>query len=249
MKPPAMQFYVKDWKADTDGLSPAAKGAWIQICCTLHLATKRGRTTREIVAWARIIGCKPDEVDILVREISDCECADVTFRNSRITVMSRRMDRERKEKEQNALRQAKHRESRKNNEIVTPPSASASASAPTQQQQQPPKSPVGEGPSKSSKQPKKPMPDVPDYLKEIWPDWVASRKEGKHLLTPRGAELQLKKLAVVSEAEAIKIIEYSIMNGYQGLIFDRRQSGKPTAKRKTVWEILGEPEPEQEKEK
>ena len=123
MKPPAMQFYVKDWKADTDGLSPAAKGAWIQICCTLHLADKRGRATREVVAWARIIGRKPSEVDMLMREIVNCECADVTFRNSRITVVSRRMDRERKEKEQNALRQSRHRASRKNNKKVTPPSA------------------------------------------------------------------------------------------------------------------------------
>ena len=129
MKPPAMQFYVKDWKADTDGLSPAAKGAWIQICCTLHLAKKRGRATRKPAAWARIIGCPVDEVDTLLHEIDDCECADVTFHNDRITVVSRRMERERKEKEDNALRQRRHRGKRLHNEKVTSPSASASATA------------------------------------------------------------------------------------------------------------------------
>lgn len=245
MKPPAMQFYVKDWKADTDGLCPAAKGAWIQICCTLHLAQKRGRSTHSVDAWGRIIGCRRNEVRALMQEIEDCNCACVTFRNGDITVVSRRMERERKEKEQNALRQAKHRESRKSNKNVTSPSASASASATATTKKQPPKSPVKEGSSGRSKQPKSPMPDVPDYLKEIWPDWVASRKEGKHPLTPRGAELQLKKLAAVSEAEAIRIIEYSIMNGYQGLIFDRQQTA-PKKDPVDIYKLLGKERPKEQ---
>lgn len=65
------------------------------------------------------------------------------------------------------------------------------------------------------------MPEIPNHLKAVWPEWVATRKEMRKPLTPRAVELQLKNLAKKDNATAIKIVEYSIMNNYQGLIFDR----------------------------
>lgn len=65
------------------------------------------------------------------------------------------------------------------------------------------------------------MPKIPDYLKAIWPYWVKSRKANKKQLTPIAVSRQLKKLATFDEPTAIRIVEYSIMNDYQGLIFDR----------------------------
>lgn len=77
---------------------------------------------------------------------------------------------------------------------------------------------------KNEKKPPVVMPEIPDYLKDVWPDWVASRTEQKKPLKPNTVRLQLKALAKVSESEAVSIVEYSAMNNYQGLIFDRRQS-------------------------
>ncbi len=128
-KAPAMQFYVKDWKADTDGLSVAAKGAWIQCIATLHLSQKRGVERRSLAAWARVFGCTPEEADTLLHEIKASGCGHVTFRNGDVTVLSRRIDRERKAKEANRMRVSRHRAKRGSNENVTSPSSSASASA------------------------------------------------------------------------------------------------------------------------
>lgn len=129
-KAPAMQFYVKDWYTDTGELSLRARGAWSQAICKLHLARKRGRLTKTRAAWGRVFGCSADEADEILHELQTSECADVTFRNSGVTLVSRRQERERKEKEANALRQARHRAKQASNEKVTSPSASAvSASA------------------------------------------------------------------------------------------------------------------------
>ncbi len=124
-KPPAMQFYVRDWHIDTDGLTVAAKGAWISILCKLHLAKKRGKMTRTPAAWARTCGTTVEEVMELLKELNCEKCANVTFCHTQVTVMSRRMDRERKEKEGNALRKRRERVSRSCHKKVTPPSASA----------------------------------------------------------------------------------------------------------------------------
>ena len=124
-KAPAIQFYVRDFTADCNGLSVAAKGAWIQIMCQLHLATKRGELTKTHDAWARICGCPPAELEPLLKEFDDEETARVTFCNGRVTVVSRRMERERKEKEAAALRTRRHRAKTACHENVTTPSAVA----------------------------------------------------------------------------------------------------------------------------
>ena len=127
-KAPSFQFYPTDWQADTAELSVAAKGAWIQCLCKLHLAKRRGKMRRSMPAWARLFGTTEAEADTLLREISDCDCADVTFGNTYVTVMSRRMERERKEREAARLRVATHRAKRKCNSAVQPSSSSSVSS-------------------------------------------------------------------------------------------------------------------------
>lgn len=141
MKAPAFQMYVKDWTQDTRPLSLAAKGAWADILMHLHLSRPRGRDTHTMDEWARIIGATETEAGALCAEIRSSKIATVTFRNSRVTVVSRRMWREWKAADGNAKRQARHRGKRGHNEKVTSLSASASASATAQP---PPMSPKGE---------------------------------------------------------------------------------------------------------
>ncbi len=112
-KPPAMQFYVKDWLSDTGKLTLGAKGAWIQICCVLHLADTRGEDTQTGAAWARICGCSTGIMDRVLQELRDSGASRVTFGSNEVTVVCRRMERERNDKETHALRQARYRRKRK----------------------------------------------------------------------------------------------------------------------------------------
>ena len=146
-KPPAIQFYVRDWTTDCNGLSVAAKGAWIQMLCQLHLATKRGELTKTCPAWARICGCSEVEFEVLLAELFDEEIARVTKCNGRVTVVSRRFERERKEREAAALRQRKCRAGQNGHENVTLPSAVAvSAAASATAKEAPPLSPSDDFP-------------------------------------------------------------------------------------------------------
>jgi hypothetical protein len=70
--------------------------------------------TYEEIGW--LIGCSPEIVARCVIELKRHETADVTLGNGFVTVLSRRMQRELKAKENNTLRVRKHR----GNADVTP---------------------------------------------------------------------------------------------------------------------------------
>lgn len=72
------------------------------------------------------------------------------------------------------------------------------------------------------------MLDKPEF-RAAWFAWVDSRpKTGKIKFSEQAARLQLKNLAKTgSISAAIEIIEFSAMNSYQGLIFDRIKPGRP----------------------
>lgn len=54
-------------------------------------------------------------------------------------------------------------------------------------------------------------------FREAWNSWVTYRKEKKKKLTPSTIKMQLKKLEGIGEVRAIKMIAYSIENGWEGL--------------------------------
>jgi hypothetical protein len=56
---------------------------------------------------------------------------------------------------------------------------------------------------------------------DAWDRWCNYRIEKKKKLTPSTASMQLKKLEAVGEARAIKMIDYSITNGWTGLFEDQ----------------------------
>ena len=88
-------------------------------------------------------------------------------------------------------------------------------------------------------QTKNQMPEPPEHLREVWPEWIESRKDIKKKLTPRMARGQLKKLSKYSDKAAVDAIEASIANGWQGLFPEQFETG-PTDKRKRVDQILAE---------
>lgn len=58
-----------------------------------------------------------------------------------------------------------------------------------------------------------------DAFRKAWADWCRYRAERKQKLTPTGAARLLVRLAALGSARACELIDRSISNGYQGLIF------------------------------
>ena len=109
-----MKWFPDDWSRDTKMLTPAAKGAWIEILTALHSAEPRGELTMSVENWARIIGCLSEESGRLLRELGRARVCDMVMQsNDDVMVVSRRMKRESHDWELNRKRVAKHREREK----------------------------------------------------------------------------------------------------------------------------------------
>lgn len=71
-----------------------------------------------------------------------------------------------------------------------------------------------------TKLPTEVIPNLPfksENFLNAWRGWVEFRKQKKQKLTPKSIELQLRDLGVVTEHEAILMIEQSIKNGWTGI--------------------------------
>jgi len=153
MKPPAFQFYVRDWLTDTElsRCSPATRGIWIDLLAAMWVAPDRGKLTKlTFDELARTARCTAAEAETAIDELERTGTASVTRYKSvtamlsKVTVECRRMVRDENERNSNAERQKRYRENKnypaaaKSNAKVTPPlaSASASASASTQKEEE-----------------------------------------------------------------------------------------------------------------
>ena len=146
-KPPAFQFYVRDWLTDTElgQCSPATRGIWIDMLANMWVARQRGKLEGTIQSIARLCRCSESEALEAINELEQTSTADimrsvtrngkVTGCHKKVTLGCRRMLREEAERKSNADRQKRHREkeSRKSNgnsnTEVTFPSASSSSSS------------------------------------------------------------------------------------------------------------------------
>jgi len=128
-KAPAFQFYPNDWTHDMQEHSLEIRGAWITILCTLWWAATKGEATKQVNQWARILGVNEPECERILEYICSVNIADVTKCNGDVTVVSRRMVREFKARQDNKLRQQRHRKNTTCNADVTPPSSSSSSSS------------------------------------------------------------------------------------------------------------------------
>jgi hypothetical protein len=96
---------------------------------------------------------------------------------------------------------------------------------------------------KNKNKSKKPTPiaiptqlNTPDFI-QTWDDFQEHRREIKATLTPRAANMQLKKLAEYSPTVAVKMIEQTIANGWKG-IFELKQSNNGNGPQKQEIEII-----------
>lgn len=106
-KLPFMQFYPKDWQADTRALTAAAKGAWIDLICHLWNQPERGKWTGTLAQLARICGVDESAMALIINELG--QVATISWSNDLVMVISRRIAREEKDRENNRIRVHRHR--------------------------------------------------------------------------------------------------------------------------------------------
>lgn len=95
-KLPAFQFYTGDWMKDPSlsMCSPATRGIWIDLLCAMHELDRSGQVTGTTDQLARICRCTASEMSAAIAELKDTKTAQISERDGRITVTSRRMSRE-----------------------------------------------------------------------------------------------------------------------------------------------------------
>lgn len=120
-KLPWMPFYPADYLLDTQLLSPAARGIWMDLICHLWRAETRGTMTLSVVQWSRILRADQAEVTAAFKELATQSiCNIVTSNSGDVTVESRRLLREEKDRQGAAKRMRELREKRKCSPPVTP---------------------------------------------------------------------------------------------------------------------------------
>ena len=116
-----LPFHVKDFYADLIIHPHEIGGAWPLILCKLHATG--GEASKPLSQWAKILNTS-EEIALERLEYLKVELiADVTFDDATITVVSRRMSRDQKDRIDNRKRQADYRKrikEQKSNANVTP---------------------------------------------------------------------------------------------------------------------------------
>lgn len=115
-----MKFEVVKWQRDLDEHPLEIEGAWIRICCKLWWASKRGELTLRPERWAVILRANINNANRIIDYLLDEHIADGKREaNGYITLISRKMIRENKDRELNRLRQQKYYHKNKSNADIT----------------------------------------------------------------------------------------------------------------------------------
>lgn len=127
-KLPYMPFYPSEYLMDTDGLSEQANSFWIRVICHLWYTPDRGRATYSVERWAGIGRITPGQAKVRIEELKARNIADILYLeeadlkggdNADITVVCRRMVRDEKARQANALRQRHWQKTRRHNGDIT----------------------------------------------------------------------------------------------------------------------------------
>ena len=104
------KFEIPAWRNSPElrVCSLEARGFWID-CIAIMRDTGQPTISGTYRDFARAVGCFPDEAKRCIAELKRNNTADVTIRNGRVTLISRKYSKELKSKELNRLRVQKHR--------------------------------------------------------------------------------------------------------------------------------------------
>lgn len=104
-----MQFVCADWLQDTALCAPATRGIWIDLLCHMHGSDRSGQITGTREQIARAGRCTVVELEAALADLAHTKSANVTFRDAKVTVINRRMQREAKERNRIKLAMQKKR--------------------------------------------------------------------------------------------------------------------------------------------
>ena len=131
-KNPAFQFHPNDWSRDLEEHSLEIEGAWIRICCKLWWSETRGKLERNLDQWAKVLRVYPQDAERILNYINLYKIGDISVDpNGNITVISRRILKDEKERENNCLRQKRHYVKKNTNVVITEDSQPSSSSSST----------------------------------------------------------------------------------------------------------------------
>lgn len=105
------QFYPRDWLSDPDlaQCSALTHGVWINLLASMHTG-ERSELTGTIGQLARLGRCTESEMTRFIAEAEATNFCDVTECHDLVTVSSRRLKRDERERKSAVSRQRKHRE-------------------------------------------------------------------------------------------------------------------------------------------
>lgn len=105
------KFEWDAWLSDEDlaACSLEAQGLWVRILCFMYRANV-AELSGTIEQLRRKLGILPEELTRCLHELKANNAAEVEFSKDEVRIVSRRLERELKANEMNALYQANHRE-------------------------------------------------------------------------------------------------------------------------------------------
>lgn len=111
MKFPWLKFFPGDWLKEPSLTicSPATRGIWIDLICVMHESGGVGQLTGTVAQLAKLARCSAAEMEQSIRELDAYKIARVTVRNSKVTLLSRRLKREEITRKNGAIRAARFR--------------------------------------------------------------------------------------------------------------------------------------------
>jgi uncharacterized protein YdaU (DUF1376 family) len=109
-KLPWMKFFPNDYLADTRGLSPEEKGMWMDLICYAWQSPTRGTISYPIDSLSRMLGASREALEAVLKSLRFQGIAEITFdSHANVTVVSRRMLRDEKERDSARLRKQRER--------------------------------------------------------------------------------------------------------------------------------------------
>lgn len=220
-KLPYIPFFTGDWLKDPELslCSPATRGVWMDLLCAMHERDRSGELSGTTEQLCRLARCQTVELTHALTELQTTGAAVVTERNKIVTVVNRRMYREKNQRLKTRDRVAKHR-------CNAPSSYSSSYSSSNSKPREPAARPRdGTDPDLDAMHGLPPIPpklDTPKF-RTAWQEWIqhCAQRNG-HPITPLSARKLLQRFAAEMDADrATAAIDYSIGQGYAGVVEPR----------------------------
>ena len=166
--------------------TPATRGVWIDLLCAIHKLDRSGELCGTPEQLARIARCRTEEIADALTELRTTGTADVTERNGIVYVLSRRMKRDAKLREQWRIQKINQRSPQNVRQVSgrSPPVSSSSSSI-----HKPPISPFK---GKKTDKTRTSAPETPkDWTAKEWK--IFERENGKEKMEELKKKYGVKK--------------------------------------------------------